>query len=39
LRALHAFRYDAGITVEVFGDRRWLIASADILRVQWEQTR
>lgn len=39
LRALHAFRYDGKITVEVFGDRRWLIASADIIRVQWEQTR
>jgi sugar phosphate isomerase/epimerase len=37
LRGLRSFRYDGGITVEVFGDRRWLIASADLVREQWEQ--
>jgi sugar phosphate isomerase/epimerase len=35
LRGLRSFRYDAGITVEVFGDRRWLLASADLLREVW----
>ena len=36
LRGLRSFRYDAGITVEVFGDRRWLLASADMIREKWE---
>jgi sugar phosphate isomerase/epimerase len=35
LRGLRSFGYDAGITVEVFGDRRWLIASADLIREIW----
>src|SRR5690606_284007 len=35
LRGLRSFRYDAGITVEVFGDRRWLLASADLIRETW----
>jgi sugar phosphate isomerase/epimerase len=35
LRGLRSFRYDSGITVEVFGDRRWLIASADLIRETW----
>jgi sugar phosphate isomerase/epimerase len=35
LRGLRSFRYDGGITVEVFGDRRWLIASADLIREKW----
>ena len=38
LRGLRSFRYDGGITVEVFGDRRWLIASADLIREQWEKS-
>ena len=38
LRGLRSFRYDAGITVEVFGDRRWLRASADLIRETWETT-
>lgn len=37
LRTLRSFRYDAGITVEVFGERRWLLACADLLREKWEQ--
>ncbi len=38
LRTLRSFRYDAGITVEVFGDRRWLLASADLIREQWAKS-
>lgn len=38
LRGLRSFRYDAGITVEVFGDRRWLLASADLIRETWPTT-
>lgn len=37
LRALRSFRYDGTITVEVFGDRRWLLASVDLLREEWEK--
>lgn len=37
LRGLRSFRYDGGITVEVFGTRRWLIACADQLREAWEK--
>jgi sugar phosphate isomerase/epimerase len=36
LRGLRSFRFDAGITVEVFGDRRWLLASANLIRETWE---
>jgi len=36
LRGLRSFRYDAGITIEVFGARRWLLASADMVREKWE---
>ncbi|MBX3053706.1 MAG: sugar phosphate isomerase/epimerase [Caldilineaceae bacterium] len=36
LRALRSFRYDGTITVEVFGDRRWLLASVAQLREEWE---
>jgi sugar phosphate isomerase/epimerase len=36
LRGLHAFRYDGSITVEVFGDRRWLLTSADWIREKWQ---
>lgn len=36
LRSLRSFRYDGRITVEVFGDRRWLITSADLIREQWQ---
>jgi sugar phosphate isomerase/epimerase len=37
LQSLRSFRYDGSITVEVAGDRRWLLASADLLREVWEQ--
>ena len=37
LRGLRSFRYDGTITLEVFGDRRWLIASADWVRQEWER--
>ncbi|HXF62405.1 MAG TPA: sugar phosphate isomerase/epimerase family protein [Caldilineaceae bacterium] len=37
LRGLRSFGYDDGITLEVFGDRRWLLASAGLLREEWEQ--
>jgi sugar phosphate isomerase/epimerase len=37
LRALRSFRYDAIITLEIFGDERWLLASRDLLRDLWEQ--
>jgi sugar phosphate isomerase/epimerase len=37
LRILRSFRYDGRITVEVFGDRRWLLASADLIRELWDQ--
>jgi len=38
LRGLRSFRYDSGITVEVFGDRRWLLASADQIREKWAES-
>jgi sugar phosphate isomerase/epimerase len=37
LRVLRSFRYDGTITVEVFGDRRWLLASVAVLREEWEK--
>jgi sugar phosphate isomerase/epimerase len=36
LRGLRSFRYEAGITLQVFGDRRWLLASAGLVRERWE---
>ncbi|MCC6456587.1 MAG: sugar phosphate isomerase/epimerase [Caldilineaceae bacterium] len=36
LRGLRSFSYEGGITVEVFGDRRWLVASAELIREVWE---
>lgn len=38
VRGLRSFRYDGGITVEVFGDRRWLLASADLIRETWPRS-
>ena len=35
LRGLRSFRYDGTITVEVFGDRRWLLLCAEQLREAW----
>ncbi len=37
LRVLRSFRYDGTITVEVFGDRRWLLACVALLREEWEK--
>lgn len=37
LRGLRSFGYDRTITLEVFGDRRWLLASADVVRETWER--
>lgn len=37
LRDLRSFRYDGTITLEVFGDRRWLLASAQLVRETWER--
>lgn len=36
LRGLRSFRYDGGITLEIYGDRRWLVASAGLVRETWE---
>ena len=36
LRELRTFGYDGTITLEVFGDRRWLLLSRDLLRAAWE---
>lgn len=38
LRGLRAFRYDARITVEVFGARPLLLASAELIRAEWQKT-
>jgi sugar phosphate isomerase/epimerase len=35
LRSLRSFRYDGAITLEIFGDRRWLLACAELLRETW----
>ncbi len=37
LRDLRSFRYDGLITLTVFGDRRWLLASAQLLRETWDR--
>ncbi|RLT42479.1 MAG: sugar phosphate isomerase/epimerase [Chloroflexi bacterium] len=37
LRVLRSFHYDGTITVEVFGDRRWLLACVERLRDEWEK--
>lgn len=37
LRTLQSFGYDGRITLELFGDRRWAIATADLVREMWEQ--
>ena len=36
LRELRNFNYNGTITVQVFGDRRWLLASAQMVRELWE---
>jgi sugar phosphate isomerase/epimerase len=37
LRTLRSFQYNGTITVEVFGDRRWLVESTRLLRELWDQ--
>jgi len=37
LRTLRSFRYGGSITVDIAGDRRWLLAGADLLRAWWPQ--
>lgn len=37
LRTLQSFGYDGRITLELFGDRRWAIATADLVRGLWKQ--
>jgi sugar phosphate isomerase/epimerase len=37
LRELRTFGYDGTITLEVFGDRRWLLLSRDLLREAWQR--
>jgi sugar phosphate isomerase/epimerase len=37
LRILRSFRYEGTITLEIGGERRWLLASAQWLRERWEQ--
>ncbi|RME55821.1 MAG: sugar phosphate isomerase/epimerase [Caldilineae bacterium] len=37
LRTLRSFHYDGSITVEVFGERRWLLLSAQRIRDLWEE--
>lgn len=35
LRTLISFRYDATITLEIFGSRRWLVACQQLVRELW----
>ncbi len=37
LRTLRSFHYDSGLTIEVAGDRRWLLASAQLVRSAWPE--
>lgn len=37
LRTLRSFRYDGSITVEVLGERRWLVACSELLREWWTE--
>lgn len=37
LRTLRSFHYDGTITIEVFGERRWLLESAHVIRDLWAQ--
>jgi sugar phosphate isomerase/epimerase len=37
LRTVRSFQYDGTITVEVFGDRRWLLESVRLLREMWAE--
>jgi len=37
LQSLRSFRYNGTITLQVFGDRRWLLESVAVLREVWPQ--
>jgi len=37
LRTLRNFNYDSGLTIEVAGDRRWVLASAQLVREAWPE--
>jgi len=37
LQNLRSFRYDGTITLQIFGDRRWLVESAAMVRDLWPQ--
>lgn len=37
LQTLRSFSYDGPITIDVAGDRRWLLGSADLVRELWPQ--
>ena len=37
LQTLRSFRYDATIALEIPGDRRWLLGSAQVVREMWGQ--
>lgn len=37
LRTLRSFRYDGTLTIQVFGDRRWLVACAESVREVWSE--
>ncbi len=36
LRTLRSFNYDGPITIDVAGDRRWLLGSAELVRALWQ---
>ena len=38
LRDLHSFRYAGTITLQIEGDRRWLLACAELVREMWSNT-
>ncbi|MCB0130376.1 MAG: sugar phosphate isomerase/epimerase [Caldilineaceae bacterium] len=38
MQTLHSFRYDGSITLDMGGDRRWVIACAQELRTVWGAT-
>lgn len=37
LQTLRSFQYDAGISLDMAGDRRWQVTCAEILRAAWVQ--
>lgn len=39
LRTLRTFRYDGDIVLDMFGQRRWVTGSRDLIREVWEQSK